>query len=267
MTDQPVVARAPQGTPAISADPHFAYVLRHADDNLVLAQQLAEWVSNAPELEEDIALANIAIDHLGVARVLLAHAGALEGAGRDEDDLAMTRTEREYTNVLLVEQPNGDFAVTMARALFFDIYQFLLWEQLARSADSTLAAIAAKAHKEVRYHRRHSESWVTRLGDGTDESHRRMQTAVDTLWRFVGELFVADEVDLAMVENGIGVDPASLRGPWMAAVTGVLKTATLEMPDEPIVRTGGRSGFHTEHLGHLLSEMQWMQRTYPGLEW
>jgi ring-1,2-phenylacetyl-CoA epoxidase subunit PaaC len=267
MTDSPVVARAPQGTPAISADPHFAYVLRHADDNLVLAHRLGEWVSNAPELEEDIALANTAIDHLGVARVLLTHAGALEGEGRDEDALAMTRTEREYTNVLLVEQPNGDFAMSMARAFFFDVYQLELWERLKTSADSTLAAIAAKAHKEVRYHYRHSSGWVIRLGDGTDESHQRMQAAVDALWRFTGELFVADDVDRAVIDHGIGVDPSDLRAPWLEAVVGVLNTAALEVPEEPIVRTGGRTGFHTEHLGHMLSEMQWMQRTYPGLEW
>ena len=267
MTDQPVVAHAPQGTPAIAAEPHFADVLRHADDNLVLAQRLAEWVSNGPELEEDIALANTAIDHLGVARVLLTHAGALEGAGRDEDALAMTRTEREFTNVLLVEQPNGDFAVTMARALFFDAYQLELWGRLTASADSTLSAIAAKAHKEARYHYRHSAGWVTRLGDGTDESHDRMQAAVDALWRFNGELFVADEIDQAVVETGIGVDPVALHDGWRTAVMAVLDAATLQVPDEPIVRTGGRSGFHSEHLGHLLSEMQWMQRTYPGLEW
>jgi ring-1,2-phenylacetyl-CoA epoxidase subunit PaaC len=267
MTDQPIVAHAPQGTPAIDVDPHFAYVLRHADDNLVLAQRLGELVSNAPELEEDIAIANTAIDHLGVARVLLTHAGAVEGAGRDEDALAMTRTEREFTNVLLVEQPNGDFAMTMTRALFFDAYQLELWNRLAGSADSTLAAIAAKAHKEARYHVRHSSGWVIRLGDGTDESHHRVQAAVNGLWRFVGEMFVADDVDRAMVDAGIGIDPSALRDRWTAAVRGVLDTATLTMPEEPIVRVGGRSGFHSEHLGHLLSELQWMQRTYPGLEW
>lgn len=261
------MAQAPQGTPPIDVDPHFAYVLRHADDNLVLAQRLGEWVSNAPELEEDIALANTAIDHLGVARVLLTHAGAIEGAGRDEDVLAMTRTEREFTNVLLVEQPNGDFAMTMARAMFFDAYQLELWDRLTASADSTLAAIAAKAHKEARYHFRHSSGWVVRLGDGTEESHRRMQAAVDALWRFVGELFVADGVDRAMVDAGIGVDPATLQESWSAAVGSVLDPATLTVPDEPVVRVGGRTGFHSEHLGHVLTELQWMQRTYPGLEW
>ena len=267
MSDMPIVAHAPQGTPAVPGDPHFSYVLRHADDNLVLAHRLGEWVSNAPELEEDIALANTAIDHLGVARVLLTHAGALEGAGRDEDALAMTRTEREYTNVLLVEQPNGDFAMSMARALFFDAYQLELWERLKASADSTLAAIAAKAHKEARYHFRHSSGWVIRLGDGTEESHRRMQEGVDALWRFTGELFVADEIDRKVTEQGIGIDPSELRDPWRNAVEEILETATLVVSEEPIVRTGGRTGFHTEHLGHMLSEMQWMQRTYPGLEW
>lgn len=267
MTDGPVVAHAPQGTPAVDVDPHFAYVLRHADDNLVLAQRLAEWVSRAPELEEDIALANTAIDHLGVARVLLSHAGAVEGAGRGEDALAMERTEREYTNVLLVEQPNGDFAVTMARALLFDAYQLELWERLKTSADSTLGAIAAKAHKEARYHFRHSSSWVVRLGDGTEESHRRMQDGLDRMWRFTGELFVGDAIDATVVASGIGVDPSSLRAAWEQRVAEVIDDATLTSPEIGVVRVGGRRGFHSEHLGHLLSDMQWMQRTYPGLEW
>jgi ring-1,2-phenylacetyl-CoA epoxidase subunit PaaC len=168
---------------------------------------------------------------------------------------------------LLVEQPNGDFAMSMARALFFDAYQLELWERLKASADSTLAAIAAKAHKEARYHFRHSSGWVIRLGDGTEESHRRMQEGVDALWRFTGELFVADEIDRKVTEQGIGIDPSELRDPWRNAVEEILETATLVVSEEPIVRTGGRTGFHTEHLGHMLSEMQWMQRTYPGLEW
>jgi ring-1,2-phenylacetyl-CoA epoxidase subunit PaaC len=267
MSDQ-VTAAAPQGMPAGGAgDPHVAYVLRHADDNLVLAQRLGEWISNAPELEEDIALANIAIDHLGQARALLTHAAALEGEGRDEDDLAMLRTERGFTNLLIVEQPNGDFGHTMARQLFVDAYQLSLWDALQGSADGTLAGIAAKALKEARYHFRHSSTWVVRLGDGTDESHQRMQAGVDGLWRFTGEMFTSDAVDLTMVEAGIGVDPPTLRDAWDGRVDAVLAEATLRRPEDPYQRTGGRSGFHTEHLGHLLGEMQWMQRTYPGLEW
>ncbi len=267
MGDQ-VTAAAPQGMPVGGGgDPHVAYVLRHADDNLVLAQRLGEWISNAPELEEDIALANTAIDHLGQARALLTHTAALEGKGRDEDDLAMNRTEREFTNLLVVEQPNGDFGQTMARQLFFDAYQLSLWDALQRSTDDTLAGIAAKALKEARYHFRHSSTWVVRLGDGTDESHERMQAGVDAMWRFTGEMVATDAVDAAMVERGIGVDPSSLRDVWDERIAAVLAEATLERPDDPYQRMGGRSGFHTEHLGHLLGEMQWMQRTYPGLEW
>ncbi len=261
------LSHAPQGTPDVEADPHFAYVLRHADDNLVLAQRLGEWISNAPELEEDIALGNIALDHLGVARALYAHAGAIEAAGRDEDDLAFLRTEREFTNVLLVEQPNGDFAHTMARALFVDLYQVLLWDALSGSSDATLAGIAAKALKEARYHLRHSSTWVIRLGDGTDESHARMQAGVNALWRFTEELFSPDGIDVAVEAEGIGVSLTRLRTSWTTQVASVLTEATLEMPDDPYQRGGGRTGFHTEHLGHLLGEMQWMQRTYPGLEW
>ena len=263
----PTPSRAPQGTPDADVDPHFAYVLRHADDNLVLAQRLGEWISHGPELEEDIALGNIALDHLGVARALLTHAGQVEGADRAEDDLAFLRTEREFTNVLLVEQPNGDFAHTMARALFFDTYQLLLWEALAKSTDTTLAGIAAKGLMEARYHLRHSSTWVVRLGDGTEESHDRMQAAVDALWRFTGELFAPDAVDVAMEAQGIGVNLTRLRAGWTTRVGAVLGEATLDPPDDPYQRGGGRTGFHSEHLGHLLGEMQWMQRTYPGLTW
>lgn len=263
-----VTASAPQGMPVAGvADAHLAYVLRHADDNLVLAQRLGEWISNAPELEEDIAIANTAIDHLGQARALLTHAAALEDAGRDEDDLAMLRTEREFTNLLIVEQPNGDFGQTMARQLFVDAYQLSLWDALQRSADETLAGIAAKALKEARYHFRHSSTWVLRLGDGTEESHERMQAGVDGMWRFTAEMFTPDAVDRAAVEQGIGVDPSSLQSAWDDRIAAALAEATLRRPDDPYQRMGGRSGFHTEHLGHLLGEMQWMQRTYPGLEW
>lgn len=244
-----------------------AYLLRLADDNLVVSQRLGEWISRGPDLEEDIALANIALDHLGVARHLLTRAGEIEGAGRDEDDLAMGRTEREFFNLLLCEQPNGDFAQTIARQFFLDAYQVPLWESLSGSADPELAGIAQKAVKEARYHLRHSSSWVRRLGDGTPESHVRMQAAVDRLWRFVGEPFQADDVDRAMAVAGIGVDPASLSDRWNATVTSVLEEATLTVPADDYVRVGGRVGFHTEHLGHLLAEMQWMEKTYPEMSW
>lgn len=256
-----------QGTPAVTTDPHLAYVLRLADDNLVLAQRMSEWISRGPDLEEDIALANIAIDHLGQARALLTHAGEIEGAGRTEDDLAMHRSEREFTNLLIVELPNGHFGDTMARALCIDAFQVLLWERLSTSSDGVLAGIAQKALKEARYHLRHSSSWVTRLGDGTEESHRRMQGSVDRIWRYTGEMFLADEIDAAMVEAGIAVDVTVLLDPWTETVDRVLTEATLTRPTETLHRAGGRRGFHTDHLGHMLAEMQWLARAMPEAIW
>ncbi len=229
------------------------WLLAHADDNMVLAQRLGEWISNAPELEEDIALGNIALDHLGVARALYTHAGEIEGLGRDEDDLAMTRPEREYLNLLLVEQPNRDFAHSVLRSFLFDAYQVELWADLSGSEDATLAGISGRALKEARYHLRHSSGWVVRLGDGTEESHRRSQAALDGLWRFTAEMF-ADEA-------------AAYRERWDATIVDVLEQARLLAPVDPYQRGGGRQGLHTEHLGLLLAEMQWLQRSYPGLEW
>jgi ring-1,2-phenylacetyl-CoA epoxidase subunit PaaC len=227
-------------------------LIAHGDDNLVLAQRLGEWISNAPELEEDIALGNIALDHLGVARALYTLAGEIEGRGRSEDDFAMNRPEREFLNLILVEQPNGDFAHTMVRGLLFDAYQVELWDTLA-DGDGALTGIATRAGKEARYHLRHSSAWVVRLGDGTEESHRRSQRALDLLWRYTGE----------MLE---GPTPVS-RGGWQATVEEVLGEAGLSIPADPYQRSGGRRGFHSEHLGPLLAEMQWMQRSYPGMEW
>lgn len=246
---------------------HARYLLRHGDDNLVLAQRLSEWVSRAPELEEDIALANIALDHLGVATHLLTHAAAVEDDGRTEDDLAFGRTEREFANVVLVEQPNGDFAQTMARQFLFDAYQVQLWSAAQRSTDGTFAGIAEKAAKEAAYHVRHSATWVVRLGDGTEESHVRMQQGLDRMWRFSDELFAMDELDREMVDAGIGIDVEALRDPWRREIDRVVAAAGLSIDDGAPQRGGGRSGFHTEDLGHLLAEMQWMQRTYPGLRW
>jgi ring-1,2-phenylacetyl-CoA epoxidase subunit PaaC len=234
-------------------DWRVGWLLAHADDNMVMAQRLGEWISNAPDLEEDIALGNIALDHLGVARALYTHAGATEGKGRGEDEFAMFRSEREFLNLLLVEQPNRDFAHTMVRQLFFDVYQALLWDRLDGSDDPDVAGVAGRAAKEAAYHLRHSSGWVIRLGDGTDESHRRTQAAVDELWKYTGEMFEGDCGDLA--------------APWMTRVSEVLADAGLEIPDDPYQRSGGRRGFHSEHLGFLLAEMQWMQRSYPGLEW
>jgi len=238
---------------ATSLTSDVAALIGHADDNMVLAQRLGEWISRAPDLEEDIALGNFALDHLGVARALYTHAGEIEGKGRSEDDYAMQRAERDYLNFLLVEQPNGDFAQTMMRGLFFDVYQVELWDDLSQSEDETVAGIAARALKEARYHLLHTSTWVVRLGDGTDESHRRSQRAVDALWRYTGELF-----------DGSG---QGYRSSWDRTVGDVLHEAGLQIPDDPYQRSGGRRGFHSEHLGPLLAEMQWMQRSYPGLEW
>jgi ring-1,2-phenylacetyl-CoA epoxidase subunit PaaC len=248
-----IMSGAPQGTPTRTADPRVTEILAHADDNMIIAQRLGEWISNAPELELDIALGNIALDHLGVARALYTLAGDREGEGRGEDDFAMMRNEREFSNLLLVEQPNGDFAMTIVRQVLFDAYQHLLWDELMASDDETLAGIAARARKEADYHFRFSSGWLTRLGDGTKESHRRAQDAVDSLWRFTAELFAGPTT----------VD----RYVWGRQIDGLLTEATLDVPDDPYQRSGGRLGFHTEHLGFVLAEMQWMQRSYPGMQW
>lgn len=245
MTDQ-TLSGVPQGMPGAAMGPDIAGLVAHADDNMVLAQRLGEWISHAPELEIDIALGNIALDHLGVARALYTHAGALEHQGRTEDDFAMGRSEREYANLLLVEQPNGDFAHTIVRQVFFDTYQRELWAGLSGADDETIAGIATKAAKENAYHLEFSSSWLIRLGDGTDESHRRAQSAIDGLWRFTGELSTTL---------------------WHESMAGLCAEATLTRPDDPYQRTGGRGGFHTEHLGHLLAEMQWMDRAFPGMQW
>lgn len=245
----------------------FRYVLAHADDNLVLAQRLSGWISRAPDLEEDIAMANIALDLLGRARMLLEYAGNLEGKGRSEDDLAMFRSEREFTNLLLVEQPNGDFAHTLVRQFLYDAYQADLWERLSDSDDGALAGIAGKAVKEARYHLRHSRTWLLRLGRGTEESHRRSQRAVEELWRFTAEMFQCTETDRILAGAGVGVDPSELRTRWEQCVEETFADSGLKVPEDRFARSGGRSGFHTEHLGLILAEMQWMQRSYPGMQW
>lgn len=247
--------------------PRFQYVLRHGDDCLILAQRLGEWIANAPELEEDIALGNIALDILGAGRTLLQYAGRIEGLDRDEDDLAFGRTEREFTNLLIVEQPNGDFGQTIARQFLFDVYQDLLWSRLLESSDEILSGVAGKAVKETRYHLRHSRSWVVRLGDGTEESHRRMQDGFDGIWRFTPEMFEDDDIDRVAVQQGFGALPSTLESDWRETVESTLQEATLTVPTDRSVQTGGRSGKHTEVMGFLLAEMQSMYRTYPGATW
>jgi ring-1,2-phenylacetyl-CoA epoxidase subunit PaaC len=243
------------------------YALRLGDDCLVLAQRLGEWSSRAPELEEDVALTNIALDLLGQARALLTQAGALEGRGRDEDALAYQREEREFLNCQLVEQPNGDFAQTIARQLLFSTYQVGLWEALATSADETLAAIAARAVKEATYHRDHAVLWTLRLGDGTVESHARMERGLAAMWPYSGELFEEDELLRDLVERGIAAGPAALRDAWATFIDDVLKEATLQRPSGTWAPTGGRRGLHTEAFGYLLAEMQHLHRSHPGVAW
>lgn len=242
------------------------YVLRLGDNGLVLSQRLGAWCGHAPELEIDLALANIGLDLLGQARNFLTYAAGLEGAG-DEDTLAFQRDERQFSNLLLVEQPNGNFADTIARQYFIDAWHVALFTRLTQSRDAQLAAIAAKSIKEARYHLRFSRGWLERLGNGTDVSGQKMQQAVNDLWRFTAELFEADEIDLALAAEGIAVDPRSLRDEWEAEVFNGLNEARLSVPSESAYRSGGRKGLHTEHLGPMLAEMQYLQRVYPGQQW
>ncbi|MEP9364571.1 1,2-phenylacetyl-CoA epoxidase subunit PaaC [Nocardioides sp. CN2-186] len=237
----------------------FDYTLGLADDALVSAQRLGWWISRAPELEEDLALANIGLDQLGQARTLLSYAGAVEGLGRTDDDLAYLRDDRDFRNVWLVERPQTDFGVAMARLLVFSAWQSELYAALATSSDATLSAIAGKAVKEVAYHLDHARLWVLRLGDGTEESHLRMQAALDAEWPYVDELF--RPVDGALV------DPASLRGAVLTTVEDVLAEATLTVPQVAPAVGGGRQGLHTEELGYLLAEMQHLHRSHPGATW
>lgn len=243
------------------------YLLRLGDDRLVLGHRLSEWCGHAPILEEDIALANIALDLIGQATLLLGLAGKMEGRGRDADALAYLRDAIEYRNALLVELPRGDFAVTIVRQLFYSVFAALQAEALQRSTNPELAGIAAKALKETRYHVRHSADWVLKLGEGTDESHSRAQRAVDELWRFTGELFLADNVDRAVAAEGFGVDPSTLEPGWRSQVLDVLERATLTVPETPYMQRGGRDGRHSEHLGHMLAEMQILARSHPGASW
>ncbi len=247
--------------------PLFLYTLRLADNALVLGHRLSQWCGHAPMLEEDIALTNIALDLIGGCRSLYAYAAKVEDKGHDEDALAYLRDATGFRNVLLVEQPNGDFAQTIVRQFLYSAFMLPFWEALASSADGELAAIAAKAEKEAAYHVRHGAEWLIRLGDGTQESHRRAAGALERLWPFTGEMFETDEADRALIERGIAVDPEALRPAWERTVDEVLAEATLARPAAGWMQTGGRSGRHSEHLGHILADLQFLQRAYPGARW
>src|ERR1700723_4795678 len=236
----------------VSETPLVLYVLRRADDALILGHRLSEWCGHAPMLEEDMALANMGFDLLGQARELYSYAAKVEGKGNDEDTFAYLRDVRQYRNLLLLEQPNGDFARTMVRQFFYSAFADLYWRAMMKSQDATLAAIAAKTEKESAYHVRHSSEWVVRLGAGTAESHRRAQDAVDDLWAYTGEMFAVDESERALIESGIAVDPATLHPQWRKTVSGVVTEATLTLPKSVWMQQGGRSGRHSQHLGHLL---------------
>jgi ring-1,2-phenylacetyl-CoA epoxidase subunit PaaC len=252
---------------SVSETPLVLYALRRADDALILGHRLSEWCGHAPAMEEDMALANMGLDLLGQARELYGYAARVEGADNDEDRFAYLRDVRQYRNLLLLEQPNGDFAHTMVRQFFYSTFADLYWRAMMKSKDATLAAIAAKSEKESAYHVRHSSEWIVRLGDGTEESHARAQTAIDDLWAYTGEMFDADGSERALIDSGVAVDPATLRAQWLKTISDVVTEATLSLPKSDWMQQGGRSGAHSEHLGHLLSELQSMQRTFPGATW
>lgn len=245
----------------------FTYTLRLADNSLILGQRLSEWTGHGPFLEEDLALTNIALDTFGTATSLLEYAAKVENNNRDSDALAFRRNEREFTNVLLVEQDNGDYAKTIMRQALIDAFNVLLYSELAKSKDETLAGIAQKAIKEVSYHWRHSSSWVVRFGDGTEESHAKVQNALNELWRFTGELFETDEIEADLIKKGIAADTKAFQAKWEKQIDELLAKATLKKPESAFMQTGGRSGKHTEHLGYLLATMQTLPRMLPDAKW
>ncbi len=268
MTESSRSGLSEMGTPlALPVPDTWVYALRLGDDALVYAQRLGGWIAAAPQLEEDVALGNIALDQLGQARAFLTYAGELEGKGRDEDALAYQRDEREFLNAQIFELPRGDFADTTARMLVVAAYQFELYTELQASTDPTLAAVAAKAVKEVDYHRDHATQWTLRLGDGTDESHRRMQRGLDNLWPYVPELFESDDLVRRLADAGVAVDPSTLDERVTAYVDSVLGEATLARPDTNVRHSGGRRGLHTESMGYLLAELQHLARSHPGATW
>jgi ring-1,2-phenylacetyl-CoA epoxidase subunit PaaC len=248
-------------------EPLFRYVLRLGDLSLVLGQRLGEWVGHAPALEEDLGLANVALDLIGQARLLLTYAGEVEGRGRDEDAIAYLREHGEYLNAILAEQPNGDFGQTIVRQVLIDAFQLELYERMSTSTDERLAAIAAKSVKEVRYHLRYSSGWLVRLGDGTEESHARVQSALDNLWPYTVELFAADELDRLMAEQGVAPRLDEVHAAWSARIERILAEATLNRPKDRPHSWHGKRGQHSEHLGYILAEMQHLQRAYPGARW
>lgn len=259
----------------IVAAPLLTYVLRQGDRALVLAQRLLEAVTNAPEIEEDMALSNLALDLIGQARALYTYAGEIEGPidgvpggrVRDEDHYAYWREQHEFVNPLLVELPNGDFAQIITRQFLHDAYALPYWKAMTSSSDETLAAIAGKSVKETAYHLRHSRSWVLRLGDGTAESHRREQAAVDELWRYTGELFDHDAIEDELVAAGVAADPTTIRQEWHTTVSTTLAEATLTMPEDGPMQRGGRAGRHTESFSYLIGELQVLARAHPGSSW
>ena len=245
----------------------MTYVLRQGDRALVLAQRLLEQITHAPEIEEDMALANLALDLIGQARALYSYAGEIEGDGHDEDHFAYWRDQHEFRNPLLVEQPNGDFAHVIVRQFLHDAFALPYWRAMTRSRDETLAALAGKAEKETAYHLRHSRAWVVRLGDGTTESHARAQAAVDELWRYTGELFEHDDVEESLVASGVAADPNALAETWRDEVEGALREATLHVPSDVVMHYGGRIGRHGEGFSYLLGELQVVARAHPGATW
>ena len=247
---------------------YFEFLCRMGDNTLVLGHRVSEWCGHAPVLEEDIALANTALDLIGQTQMWLGLAGEVEGKGRSADDLAMLRDAWHFRNVLLAEQPNGDFGQTMMRQFLFDAWHLIMLRALMESSETRVAEIAAKSVKEVQYHVERSADTVIGLGDGTSESHARMQAALNLLWPYVGEMFAPDEVDAAMQEAGIAPDLEALRAEYDAYVAQVMSEATLDIPESRYAHKGGKSGFqHSEHLGHILTQMQWLQRAYPGATW
>jgi ring-1,2-phenylacetyl-CoA epoxidase subunit PaaC len=251
----------------VAETPPVLFLLRRADDALILGHRLSEWCGHAPMPEEDMALANIGLDLIGQARTLYDAAAVAEGADNDEDRYAYLRDAPQYRNLLLAEQPNGDFARTIVRQFLYSAFADPYWRAMQGSSDAVLAAIAGKSEKESAYHLRHAAEWVIRLGDGTAESHRRAQDALDALWPFTGEMFEADDAERSLIAAGVAVDPESLRAGWAATLRTVLTRAGLAQPSGTWMQTGGRHGRHTEHLGHLLAEMQHLARTYPGAVW
>jgi len=245
----------------------YKYVLTLGDDALILGQRLSQWAYKGPFLEEDIALSNISLDMFGRANLLLEYAATLKGNGTTSDELAFKRNEREFSNHIICEQPNGNFADTMVRQFFLDAFYKLFLQKLTNSKDEQLSAIAQKSIKETTYHLRHSSKWIIRLGDGTAESHAKVQSAIDNLWMFSDELFEINEIDKEMVKEKIGVDCSSIKAEWDKIIDDVLAEATLKRPEDTHMTTGGREGIHTEHLGHLLSDMQYLQRAYPNAKW